>query len=229
LDVDHSWAGDANDGKHQQVTLRPITGAVTADPGDGVLFSAAVSGNTELFYLDSGGRGTQITFSGSVLPGAIVGTSLNISGNGTITGNETVGGILAVDRITQYSLGVVTMTSDLNFGGTNRIVGATGIWTDTVNINHTTGNWTFSVDSSDDHFVTHQSGWFEQWQSSTHARFWMSPTQELMQLDASGNLAVHGSVTPGGVLLMGADGEKIDLLQEIVALRARIAALEKGG
>jgi len=66
--VDHSLAGDANDGKHLQVTLRN-RGAITAiglDATDGQFFGSAVAGNTELFYQDSNGRVLQLTKSGAV-------------------------------------------------------------------------------------------------------------------------------------------------------------------
>lgn len=74
LAVDHSLAGDANDGKHAWATLRNVgsTTAMALDATDGRLFSAAVSGNTELFYQDSNGRIIQITNLGSVTIPAIV-------------------------------------------------------------------------------------------------------------------------------------------------------------
>lgn len=68
LAVDHSLYGDANDGKHLWATLRNTgsTTAATLDSGDGRVFGANVSGNTELFYQDSNGRVVQLTTNGSV-------------------------------------------------------------------------------------------------------------------------------------------------------------------
>lgn len=68
LAVDHSMAGNANDGKHVWATLENTgsTSAWVLDAGDGRLFAASVSGNTELFYQDSVGHVTQITNVGSV-------------------------------------------------------------------------------------------------------------------------------------------------------------------
>lgn len=68
LAVDHSMAGDANDGKHVWATLEDA-GSTTAwalDAGDGRLFASAVGGNTELFWQDSSGRVIQVTNAGSV-------------------------------------------------------------------------------------------------------------------------------------------------------------------
>lgn len=64
--IDHSISGDANDGKHNQVTLRTSSIAPTLDTGDGCLFTLAVGGNTELFYEDSAARTLQITKQGIV-------------------------------------------------------------------------------------------------------------------------------------------------------------------
>ena len=68
LVVDHSLAGDPNDGKHNWATLRNRASvvAVALDANDGQLFASQVSGNTELFYQDSSGRVVQLTNIGSV-------------------------------------------------------------------------------------------------------------------------------------------------------------------
>lgn len=67
LAIDHSIAGDVNDGKHNQVTLRQLGGVPEAlDPGDGLLFVNAVTGNTELYYQDSSTRVIQVTSNGIV-------------------------------------------------------------------------------------------------------------------------------------------------------------------
>lgn len=66
LAVDHSLAGDANDGKHDWATLRNAgqTTPFTLDATDGRVFAAAAGGNTELFYQDSSGNVIQITKTG---------------------------------------------------------------------------------------------------------------------------------------------------------------------
>lgn len=66
--IDHSLAGDGNDGKHTFVTLR-VAGQTTAfviDPTDGRVFAADVLGVTELFYQDSVGNVTQLTSNGDI-------------------------------------------------------------------------------------------------------------------------------------------------------------------
>lgn len=59
--VDHSWAGDANDGKHYRVTLRLSTVDPVLDATDGAVYAKAIAGNTELFYEDSAGAVAQLT------------------------------------------------------------------------------------------------------------------------------------------------------------------------
>lgn len=77
LQVDHALAGDANDGKHNKVTLPVQATTVTTaaplplDVGDGCLFSQSViSGgtpNTELFFQDSSGNVVQLTSGGAFI------------------------------------------------------------------------------------------------------------------------------------------------------------------
>lgn len=66
LIVNHSWAGDANDGKHVQVELM----AQGADPAtvaaEGWLYTKTVLANVELFYKDSSGAVLQLTSVGKV-------------------------------------------------------------------------------------------------------------------------------------------------------------------
>lgn len=66
--VDHSLAGDANDGKHLWATLRNrgSTTPMTLDAGDGRVFGTVMTGNTELFYQDSTGRVLQLTNAGTL-------------------------------------------------------------------------------------------------------------------------------------------------------------------
>lgn len=62
--VDHSWAGDANDGKHLHATLRAQGGDPTLDPTDGSIYTKVISGTTEAFYKDSNNRVIQLTSNG---------------------------------------------------------------------------------------------------------------------------------------------------------------------
>lgn len=74
LKVDHSLAGDANDGKHLKITFPATATAapIGLDAGNGRLFASGAAGNTELFYQDSSGRILQLTASGSVNTPAVV-------------------------------------------------------------------------------------------------------------------------------------------------------------
>lgn len=69
-EVDHSWAGDAHDGKHKQVTLRVAAGDPTLDTGDGGLYTKAVSGTNHLHFKDSAGSVHQLTagLGGALMP-----------------------------------------------------------------------------------------------------------------------------------------------------------------
>lgn len=75
LAVDHSWAGDTDDGKHKQVTFIPQASNPTLDADNLALFAKAVSGKTQLFFKDEDGNVAQLTTGGQLntqLTGAIV-------------------------------------------------------------------------------------------------------------------------------------------------------------
>lgn len=60
-EIDHSWAGNGDDGKHTQITfVNPIS-----TPGDvaneGMVYTKTVSGKAELFWKDEDGNELQIT------------------------------------------------------------------------------------------------------------------------------------------------------------------------
>lgn len=66
--VDHSFAGDANDGLHLHSEYIPRVSAPTlVNAADGVTYTQVIAGITELFYKDSGGNVTQITSGGRVV------------------------------------------------------------------------------------------------------------------------------------------------------------------
>lgn len=65
LDVDHAWAGDADDGKHNKVTFDAVQGSdPTLETGEGAIYTKTVSGVSELFYQDSDGTVVQLTAGG---------------------------------------------------------------------------------------------------------------------------------------------------------------------
>lgn len=63
-EVDHSWAGDANDGAHKKVTLLEQASDPTTATNTGFMYTKDVGGVTELFYRDSGGLIIQMTTAG---------------------------------------------------------------------------------------------------------------------------------------------------------------------
>jgi hypothetical protein len=77
--VDHSFAGDANDGLHLHVELIPQSAAPTlVNATDGALYTQVITGNTELVWLDSSGHVLQITSNGIFAP--MVAQSFTASG-----------------------------------------------------------------------------------------------------------------------------------------------------
>lgn len=72
--VDHSWAGDANDGKHKKVTLQQLTVDPSLDVGDVALYAKPVGSKSQLFFKDQDGNAVQLTFAGQgqTLPAGVV-------------------------------------------------------------------------------------------------------------------------------------------------------------
>lgn len=76
MQVDHSWVGDANDGAHNQVTLKQAAGDPAADVSAtaGFLYTKASSlggaGTTEVFFKDAAGNVMQLTEGGAPVGGA---------------------------------------------------------------------------------------------------------------------------------------------------------------
>ena len=67
LVVDHSWAGDDNDGMHNQVTFAdPLVDKPVQANDETYLYSKDVNGTSELFYEDEAGNEVQITNSGLI-------------------------------------------------------------------------------------------------------------------------------------------------------------------
>jgi hypothetical protein len=80
--VDHSWAGDANDGKHVKSEYIVQATDPVLDVGDGAVYTKTIGGNTELFYEDSTGNIIQLTSAGqsaSSFPSGTTMTFLQLS------------------------------------------------------------------------------------------------------------------------------------------------------
>ena len=74
MEVDHSFAGDADDGAHKKVTLLEQGSDPSNAANTGFVYSKDVSGITELFYEDSAGTVTQLTQNGglALMPPGVV-------------------------------------------------------------------------------------------------------------------------------------------------------------
>jgi len=64
--------------------------------------------------------------------------------------------------------------------------------------------WGFGVNPTNgDHIQTYRTGWYDAWQSSGGARFWVGGSVSLMGLDGSGNLNVKAQMAAGSVFTSG--------------------------
>ena len=65
--IDHSMAGDADDGKHLQVTFKdPLGAKPSASASEGYLYTKDVSAKAELFWEDEDGNELQLTVAGLI-------------------------------------------------------------------------------------------------------------------------------------------------------------------
>ena len=64
LVVDHSWAGDALDGVHKQLTMPEQAADPTPVAATGFVYTKDVDGGTELFYQDAAGNVIPLTSAG---------------------------------------------------------------------------------------------------------------------------------------------------------------------
>ena len=79
LAIDHSLAGDANDGAHKKVTLLEQSGDPTLAANTGFFYTKDVGGVTEVFYMDSSGAVTQITSGGKLVSALPVGAIIDVA------------------------------------------------------------------------------------------------------------------------------------------------------
>lgn len=69
-EVDHSWAGDVEDGTHKKVTFTdPLTAKPTQELDNTYLYTKDVAGTSELFFEDESGNEVQLTAGGSPFAG----------------------------------------------------------------------------------------------------------------------------------------------------------------
>lgn len=121
LAQDHSWAGDGNDGYHNQVTLltqtaNPIPAFDNGKTG-GVLFSELVNSEAELIYADNNGHTTQLTSQGSLTQNIPAGSVFYFAGSTTPSG-YLLGNGNAVSRTTFSNLFANVGTTYGNGDGT---------------------------------------------------------------------------------------------------------------
>lgn len=98
MKVDHSWLGDAEDGKHHRVTLKVQEGAPTTEGQDGVVYTKFTNGRSELFFKDSNGAEVRITTGGSLNAPAFFGTNTKMLFLSTVPAGWAVDGSMN-DRV----------------------------------------------------------------------------------------------------------------------------------
>lgn len=98
LEIDHSWAGDGDDGTHKKATLLPQAGDPTPTSSAGFIYAKDVGGVTELFYMDSDGPANVIQLTaGGVLKdvvntaSGVVSVALILANNAFLIGKESGG------------------------------------------------------------------------------------------------------------------------------------------
>jgi hypothetical protein len=186
--------------------------------------------NITTLNTSSGVNVPNVTATGTVhASGAISGSNVtatgNLSGSSiTTTGNLSAAGI--------SSSGNITASANMSATGNLEVDGSTYLNSLAIDSFDNWG-WNFYRSGADGgHYESHTSDGqhYDRWLSAV--RIWVGYSTTLMQLDGSGNLSVHGTVTPGGVLLdapAGAtnaketlqtmlDSGKIDVGQALISL-----------
>ncbi len=130
LAVDHSMAGDANDGAHNKATLLEQSADPTAAANTGFVYAKDVGGITELFYEDSSGNVIQVTNNGSIDAGTLDG--IDSTGFLQDVANSVSASNISAGAITQGKLSTAT---------TGLSVSVTG----TIGAGASISNWTFAI------------------------------------------------------------------------------------
>lgn len=96
-EVDHSWAGDANDGAHKKVTLLEQAGNPSSAANTGFLYTKDVAGITELFWEDSSGNILQLTSGGATFAALLAAANIFTGVNTIRSTDGGAGEIVALD------------------------------------------------------------------------------------------------------------------------------------
>lgn len=104
--VNHSFAGDANDGLHLHSEYVPRGSAPTpVNATDGVVYVAVVSGVAELFYKDTAGHTLQLTKNGALqLVAATATGGFSVTGGMTVSGNVDISAPATTDLVVDMSV-----------------------------------------------------------------------------------------------------------------------------
>lgn len=117
LEIDHSWAGDADDGMHKKITFVDPLGADPSNVADqGFLYTKNINSVVELFWEDESGNVLQLTSLGGILVsslGSVLDTNefaINESEGSDVASAGTTD-IWVTDGNTIHVTGTTTITS----------------------------------------------------------------------------------------------------------------------
>lgn len=115
LEIDHSWAGDGDDGTHKKATLLPQGSDPTPTSSAGFVYGKDVGGVTELFYMDSNSPANVIQLTeGGVLKdvvntaSGVISVAAILANNTYLLGKETGGtqrNLIALNSSDQVEVG----------------------------------------------------------------------------------------------------------------------------
>lgn len=132
LELDHSWEGDANDGKHKWVTLINQASDPTISTGQSAVFTKTVGGSPSLYFKPQGGdtqllgfdAGTRMLFQQSSAPTGWTKSSTHdnkalrvVSGSASSGGSSTFTSMFASSRATSSSAPGTNSAGEHSHGG----------------------------------------------------------------------------------------------------------------
>lgn len=195
LEVDHSWAGDTDDGAHKQVTfVDPLGSKPTQANDETYIYSKDVSAKAELFFEDEDGDEVQLTKAGKLNPADIipVGTCMLFYQASPPTGWTEAG------SLSDHAIKVVT-----NASGNGGAAGGSSNFSTVFAVNGT-GNTTLTAAQSGLPAHTHNS--FD----GTHSVV-SSDSAHLTTSNQSPDFSAFGAVTGGAANAASPHNHALDL------------------
>lgn len=203
LEVDHSWAGDVDDGLHKRLTLvDPLAAKPTQVNDEVYVYSKDVSGTAELFFEDEAGNEVQLSNAGSFFPVGAIYISTSSANPSSFFGGTW----------TQISKGR-TLLGEGTGGGSSYTGGASAGSKDAVNITHSHSPGTLSVDADGIHTHTANRGSGSSSSSTTYAPGGSTPNTQSGLID---NSTAHTHTLSGATSIDGVSGTDLNMMPYLV-------------